>query len=57
MDKLNQARSNIDNIKVKGNKIDYNKGRFPTQPVIYPRNIAFLDFDEISLLDNDGELF
>ena len=57
MDKLNQAESNIDNMKGKGKEMDYNKGRFPTQPVINPRNVAFLDSDEISPLDkNEGSV-
>ena len=53
MDKLNQAGSNIENMKGKGKEMDYNKGQFPTQPVINPRNVAFLDSNEISLLDKN----
>ena len=57
MDKLNQAGSNIDNMKGKGKEMDYNKGRFPTQPAINPRNVAFLNSDEVSPLDeNEGSV-
>ena len=31
--------------------MDYNKRLFPTQPVFNPHNVAFLDSDEISPLD------
>ena len=44
MHRLNQAGSNIDNMKGKGKEMDYNKGRFPTQPPINPRHVAFLKF-------------
>ena len=47
----------MDYNKGKGKEMDYNKGRFPTQPVINPRNVAFLDSDEISPLDkNEGSV-
>ena len=56
MDKLNQDGSNIENMKGKGKEMDYNKGWFPTQPVINPRNVAFLDSDEISPLDKNENI-
>ena len=42
MDNFNQASSNIDKMKGKGEEMDYNKDRFLTQPVINPHNVAFL---------------
>ena len=52
MDKLNQARS-----KIKGKEMNYNKCLLATQPVINPRNVAFLDSDKISPLDeNEGSV-
>ena len=57
MDKLNQASSNIDNIKGEGKEMDYNECRFPTQPAINPCNVAFLNYDEVSPLDeNEGSV-
>ena len=53
MDKLKQAGSNIKNMKGKVKEMDYNKGRFPTQPDI--SNVAFLDSDEISPLDKNED--
>ena len=53
MDKLNQTASNIDNMKGKGKELDYNKVWFTTQPIINPRNVAFLFFEKISLFDKE----
>ena len=44
-------------MKGKVKEMNYNNGRFPTQPIINPHNVAFLGFDEISPLDkNEGSV-
>ena len=44
-------------MKDKGKEMDYPKRKFPTQPLINPHNVVFLDSNQISHLDrNEGSV-